>query len=296
MADIRVLVADDERVVRHALIDLVEASAGMTVVAVAKDADEAMAMAASARPDVAIVDVRMPGGGPTATRGILGGSARTRVLALTASDSRDTVMEMLQAGASGYLVKGDLPLEVIEGIRRVAAGLTPISAEVAGGVIERVRAHMTAETLEGEHRQQLVDKLSLALDGDCLDMVYQPIFELESRSLVGVESLARFALEPSRPPNEWFDAAADVGMATRLEMTALTKGHRPPLPASRRGVHGCEPVARGADGTRGRGPGPGRLRQSTGGGVDRAQAGPRLPGTEQRIRTPAPVGGRARDR
>ena len=223
MADIRVLIADDEKGVREALADLIEASDGMTIVAVAADADEAIAAAVRVRPGIALVDVRMPGGGPKATRGILKGCPHTRVLALSASGSRDTVLEMLQAGAAGYLVKGILPSEVIAGIRHVAVGETPLSAEVAGGVIDRVRAQLDAENQEHQRQQELLEQLTIAFDGDGLDMVYQPIFDLETRQVVGVESLARFSLEPKRPPNEWFKTAADLGLATRLEMTAVSR-------------------------------------------------------------------------
>ena len=125
MADILVLIADDEKIVRDALSDLIEASPGMTVAGEAADADEAIAEAARVQPDVAMVDVRMPGGGPKATRGILESSPHTRVLALSASGSNDTVLQMLQAGAAGYLVKGILPGEVIIGIRHAALGGTP---------------------------------------------------------------------------------------------------------------------------------------------------------------------------
>jgi EAL domain-containing protein (putative c-di-GMP-specific phosphodiesterase class I)/AmiR/NasT family two-component response regulator len=223
LADIRVLIADDEKGVREALADLIEASDGMTVVAVAADADEAIAAAVRVRPGIALVDVRMPGGGPKATRGILESCPHTRVLALSASGSRDTVLEMLQAGAAGYLVKGILPSEVIAGIRHVAVGETPLSAEVAGGVIDRVRAQLDAEKQEHQRQQELLEQLTIAFDGDGLDMVYQPIFDLETRQVVGVESLARFSLEPKRPPNEWFKTAADLGLATRLEMTAVSR-------------------------------------------------------------------------
>jgi len=223
LADIRVLIADDEKGVREALADLIEASDGMTIVAVAADADEAIAAALRVRPGIALVDVRMPGGGPKATRGILESCPHTRVLALSASGSRDTVLEMLQAGAAGYLVKGILPSEVIAGIRHVAVGETPLSAEVAGGVIDRVRAQLDAEKQEHQRQQELLEQLTIAFDGDGLDMVYQPIFDLETRQVVGVESLARFSLEPKRPPNEWFKTAADLGLATRLEMTAVSR-------------------------------------------------------------------------
>ena len=223
MADIRVLLADDERVMRDALADLIDATQGMVTVAVAADAYEAIAAAARVQPDVALVDVRMPGGGPAAIRGILAGSPGTRVLALSASGSRDTVLEMLRAGAAGYLVKGIRPPEIIAGIRQVAVGETPLSPEVAGGVIGRVRAQLDAEDLNHQRRLVLLEQLTIALDGDGLEMVYQPIFDLQTNRLAGVESLARFSMEPSRPPNEWFAAAADLGLATRLEITAVRR-------------------------------------------------------------------------
>jgi EAL domain-containing protein (putative c-di-GMP-specific phosphodiesterase class I)/DNA-binding NarL/FixJ family response regulator len=233
LADIRVLIADDEKVIREALAALIEDSDGMTVAAVTADADEATAEAARVRPDVALVDVRMPGGGPRATRGILESSPNTRVLALSASGSHESVLEMLRVGAAGYLVKGILPSEIIAGIRNVARGQTPLSAQVAGGVIDRVRAQLVAENHEYQRRQELQEQLLVALDGDGLEMVYQPIFDLEASRVVGVEALARFSLEPNRPPNEWFAAAAGVGLSTRLEFNALSRAiaARPQLPA-----------------------------------------------------------------
>jgi DNA-binding NarL/FixJ family response regulator len=171
LADIRVLIADDERVVREAIADLIDASAGMTVAAVTVDADGAVAAAARVRPDVALVDVRMPGGGAKATRGILECSPQTRVLALSASGGKDTVIEMLEAGAAGYLVKGTLPAEVIAGIRRVAKRVTPLSAEAAAGVIDRLRAQLEAEDRERLDRQQLLGQLTVTHDGDGLAMI-----------------------------------------------------------------------------------------------------------------------------
>ncbi|GAC1326970.1 MAG: hypothetical protein NVSMB17_00380 [Candidatus Dormibacteria bacterium] len=223
MTEIRVLIADDEKVVRDALADLVGAHDGMVAVAVAADAAAAIAAARETSPDVALVDVRMPGGGPTATRGILDACPRTRVLAHSASGSRDTVLEMLQAGAAGYLVKGILPSEVIAGIRHAAAGQAPISAEVAGEVLSRLRTQLASEDEAHRRRQQLLEELSQAFDGPALDVAYQPIVELGSRKVVGVEALARFSMEPRRPPNEWFAAAAELGLGTRLETEAVRR-------------------------------------------------------------------------
>jgi len=223
VVDIRVMIADDEAVVRDALTDLVNGSPGMIVVAATANADETIAEAARVQPDVALVDVRMPGGGATATRGILRHGSSTRVLAFSASDNRDTVFEMLQAGAAGYVLKGTPPADVIDGIRRVAAGQSPISAEVAGSVVDQLRTNLDAETLDENHRQLLLGQLSRALNGNALDMVYQPILDLESRQLVGLEALARFSMKPYRPPNEWFAVAANLGLATELQLRAFSR-------------------------------------------------------------------------
>ena len=233
LPDLRILIADDEKVLGDALSDVIEDTHGMTVVGVADNADDAIETSIRVQPDVALLDVRMPGGGPNAARGILKGCPLARVLALSASGSEDTVMEMLRAGAAGYLVKGIMPSEVIAGIFRAAAGEAPISPEVAGGVIERLRGQLDAEADEQQRRADLLNQLTNALEGNGLTMAYQPIVDLDTRNLVGVEALARFSLEPNRPPNEWFQAAADLGLETRLEVAAIRRGlaRLPQLPS-----------------------------------------------------------------
>src|SRR5207247_1695615 len=122
--------------------DLVASEAGLEVVGAAANADEAIELAASSRPDVALVDVRMGGGGVNAARGIRERSPSTRVLALSAYEDQATVLEMLRSGAIGYLVKGISPAEVVEGIRRAARGQASISIDVISGVIEELAADM----------------------------------------------------------------------------------------------------------------------------------------------------------
>lgn len=107
MPPITVLVADDEPMVREALTDLLNDHPGITVVAVASAVAEAVEQAGALRPDVAILDVRMPGGGGVAAaRGIRQHSPGTRILAYSAFDDDLASTEMLAAGAEAYLVKG----------------------------------------------------------------------------------------------------------------------------------------------------------------------------------------------
>ena len=121
MQPVRVLIADDDEVVRDAIVDLVDGEAGFRVVAAAADADEAVALAREHRPDVAVVDVRMPGGGgPAACRGILEVSPATVVIALSAFDRPGPRAEMAAAGASRYLVKGLVADELLAAIAEEA--------------------------------------------------------------------------------------------------------------------------------------------------------------------------------
>ncbi len=115
---IRVLVAEDASVMRTALAALISADPALELVGMAEDAVEAIELARSTQPDVAIVDVKMPGGGGSrATREILWHSPQTRVLALSARAERDCVLEMRAAGAARYMLKGVPADQILRTIR-----------------------------------------------------------------------------------------------------------------------------------------------------------------------------------
>jgi PAS domain S-box-containing protein len=129
---VTVLVAEDDAAVRQALADLVSDEPQLKLVAVATNADEAIQFAAEHQPSVALLDVRMPGGGgPRAAREIAQCAPTTRVLALSAYEEKASVYEMLDLGASGYLVKGSSDKELVEAIMRTARGQLSMSAELA---------------------------------------------------------------------------------------------------------------------------------------------------------------------
>jgi signal transduction histidine kinase len=145
---ITVLIAEDEPAVRAALSDLIEIEDELQLVGAAADAQEAIDMAREHKPDVALVDVKMPsGGGPRAAREIRDLSPATRVVALSAYEDRTTVLEMLRAGAAGYLVKGTSAGEIIEAIRRSVRGQASLSTEVTAEVI-----HELVELLDRSER------------------------------------------------------------------------------------------------------------------------------------------------
>ena len=136
---IRVVVADDQALVRSGFTMLLSGESDLEVVAEASNGAEAVAAVASTHPDVVLMDVRMPVmDGLEATRMITGDPslAATRVVILTTFDLDEYVHEGLRAGASGFLLKDTLPVELINAVRVVAAGDALISPRVTRRLIE----------------------------------------------------------------------------------------------------------------------------------------------------------------
>ncbi|MFW6689530.1 response regulator [Streptomyces sp. MAR4 CNX-425] len=124
MTDIRVLIADDQVMVRQGFTVLLDAEPGIEVVGQAVDGADAVAKAAGLRPDVVLMDIRMPGlGGIEATRRLTEPpGAAVRVLILTTFDLDEYVYEALRAGASGFLLKDASAAELAHAVRVVATG------------------------------------------------------------------------------------------------------------------------------------------------------------------------------
>jgi PAS domain S-box-containing protein len=134
---IRVVVAEDEKPLRDALAALIVSEEGFELVGTAMEAGQAIEVARTTSPDVVLVDVKMPnGGGRRAAREITGSCPGTRVVALSAYADRVTVVDMLRAGAVGYLVKGVSPNEILEAIARASRGQASLSLEMTAEVIE----------------------------------------------------------------------------------------------------------------------------------------------------------------
>jgi DNA-binding NarL/FixJ family response regulator len=136
---IRLLIVDDHPVVRAGLVGLLSDEPGFEVVAEAADGAQAVRLAAATRPDVVLMDLRMPGvDGVEATARITADGA-TRVLILTTYESDDQILSAIEAGASGYLLKAAPQDEIVAGIRSVAAGQSALSPQVAVRLVERMR-------------------------------------------------------------------------------------------------------------------------------------------------------------
>ncbi|GAA4606159.1 DNA-binding NarL/FixJ family response regulator [Actinoplanes octamycinicus] len=137
VAPVRVLLADDEPLFRTTVRRLLDASPGITVVAEAGTGREAVALAADHRPDVALMDVRMPDGdGITATAQLTASPHPPRVLVLTTFDLDDHVYRALRAGASGFLLKDITPPRLLDAIHTVAAGEALLAPTVTRRLID----------------------------------------------------------------------------------------------------------------------------------------------------------------
>jgi len=115
-----VLICDDDARICDALCEVVDSQPDLTAVAVANDAATAAVLARQHLPAVAIVDVRMPGGGAKAVRGLREKSPGTRILAFSAHNDNGAIEEMRDAGADRYLVKGASVRQIVSAIRELA--------------------------------------------------------------------------------------------------------------------------------------------------------------------------------
>ena len=141
--DIRVLIVDDQNLVRMGFRMLLDAEPGIHVVAEAADGAEAVRLAATEKPDVVLMDVRMPGlDGIAATAEILRLSPASRVIILTTFDLDEYAFGGLRAGASGFLLKDTRPAELLAAVRAVAAGDAAISPRVTRRMLDLFGARM----------------------------------------------------------------------------------------------------------------------------------------------------------
>jgi DNA-binding NarL/FixJ family response regulator len=165
---IRVLVADDQRVVREGLVLLLELLAGIEVVGAAADGEQAVALATELRPDAVLMDLRMPRvDGVAATRRLRERDPGIRVIALTTYDDEQSVVQALRAGARGYLTKDAGAEQIRQALEAVVRGEAAIDPAVQHHLVDALAtgAPATAGELPDGLTPREAEVLSLIADG-----------------------------------------------------------------------------------------------------------------------------------
>lgn len=207
----RVLLVDDQAVVRAGFRVLLEDAGDLEVVAEASSGDRAVAAARAVRPDVVVMDVRMPGGdGLTATRRIVGehrgedGSRPPAVLVVTTFDLDEYVFGALEAGASGFLLKDCEPEELVAAVRRLAAGDGLVDSAVTRRVISEFARRAPAPTPSAPEVGLLTPR-------------ERDVVVLLAQGLTNAEIAAELVVEVSTVKSHLGRAMTKLGTADRLQ-------------------------------------------------------------------------------
>jgi EAL domain-containing protein (putative c-di-GMP-specific phosphodiesterase class I)/CheY-like chemotaxis protein len=214
MKGIRVLVVDDEESVVDVLRALIGSDPSLEFVGAANDAERGIELAMLEQPDVVLLDVRMPGGGGIrAVREITKRCSPTKVVALSAHEDPDTMIRMIGAGAGAYVPKSESTDEILRAIHR------SIDGDWEEG--PRKNGSDPLRRTPVERRSEQRARVEQALQSDAVTAAFQPILELETGRVVGVEAQPRVVMLPSRPYDAWCADAESVGLLQDLELAAF---------------------------------------------------------------------------
>jgi DNA-binding NarL/FixJ family response regulator len=207
---IRVLLADDQALVRAGFRALLDAQDDIEVVGEASDGDEATTLARRLTPDVVLMDIRMPGSdGLTATRAIVADArlTGTRVVILTTFELDEYVFEALRSGASGFLVKHTEPVELLHAVRVVAGG----DALLSPGVTRRLIGEFATRAKEPRSTSAL----------DALTDREREVMTLVGEGLNNEEIAARLILSPATAKTHVSRAMVKLGARDRAQLVVF---------------------------------------------------------------------------
>jgi EAL domain-containing protein (putative c-di-GMP-specific phosphodiesterase class I)/DNA-binding NarL/FixJ family response regulator len=214
---ISVVVADDEpHVVEY--LRMVLHMEGFDVAGTAADADAAVQLADRMHPDVVLLDLRMPGGGLEAARLIGSMSPDTHIVVFSADADAPEILPLLQAGIDGYVVKGAPPERLGEAIREAVSGGSYLAPQVSRAAVGALTARLQSEEQDVLRKSRAHDRMADIIAGARFKIVYQPVVDLRTGRAAGAEALTRFTATPTRPPDQWFEEADQVGMRASLEL------------------------------------------------------------------------------
>ena len=198
---IRILLADDQALVRAGFRLILDAEPDMQVVAEAADGEQAVTLAAKTNPDLILMDVRMPGlDGIEATRQLLANTSRTRVLMLTTFDLDEYVVEAFRAGASGFLLKTAPPQQLVSAVRTVQDG-------------DALLAPASVRRLIEQHAQPAANRAAL----EQLTAREQGVLTLLARGLSNAEIASELVVEPSTVKSHVASLLAKLDLRDRVQ-------------------------------------------------------------------------------
>ncbi|MEU9752979.1 response regulator transcription factor [Streptomyces althioticus] len=207
---VRVLLADDQTLVREAFAMLVESAPDMEVVGQAATGRQAVELARTERADLVVMDIRMPDlDGIEATRLIAADDdlAGVKVLVLTTYDTDENIVDALRAGASGFLVKDTRPAELLDAIRTVAAGEALLSPGPTARLIARfLRSPVTAPATAGP---------------DCLSEREREVLTLVARGLNNTEIAETLGLSPLTAKTHVSRTMGKLGARDRAQLVVV---------------------------------------------------------------------------
>lgn len=210
------------------LLDRLLTRAGLEVVGVT-DSREAVERFLAVQPDVVLLDLHMPHLDGVAVlealAQVIPPDSFTPVIVLTADTTLAAKRRGLLAGAADFVTK---PFEQDEVLLRVKSVLRTRHLHQAlqrhnQALARTVQAAEREAACIAQERDATVHRVRRVIDTEAIDIVFQPIVELSSGDVVGAEALSRFPSSPLRPPNEWFEEAASVGLGTPLELLAVRR-------------------------------------------------------------------------
>ncbi|GAQ61822.1 MULTISPECIES: response regulator [Streptomyces] len=209
---IRVLVADDHAAVRAGLVLVLEQAEDIDVVGEATDGVSVVRLARELRPDVVLMDVRMPGGGGINATRILVQEGVCQVLVLTAFDLDEYVYAALQAGAAGFLIKSVETLRLVEAIRLVAQGDGVLAPQVTRRVMEHFASTVPAVQAHPEGLDQLTDR-------------ERDVFVCLGQGLSNQEIARRLYISETTVKSHVSHILAKLGLRSRVQAAILVQEH-----------------------------------------------------------------------
>ena len=210
-ARIRVLLVDDQELMRYGLRLVLQAEDDIVVVGEASDGEEAVRSAARLKADVVLMDVRMPGmGGIEATRQITANLPDTRVLVITTYDRDEFAFGALRAGAAGFLLKNAQPAELVSAIRTVMSGDAVVSARITSKLIELAVPHLAgADTSNADAELAVLSERE------------RDVFLLVGRGLTNTEIALKLHLSESTVKAHFGRILVKLGLPSRVQTVIL---------------------------------------------------------------------------